>query len=145
MVEIRISGLSDREKELFEQAADDAGMSLAEYCRTRLRAGYRLWAAGGDFDVVEMRGRLDEDFDQSAALDPSPAEPATAAEQDRFKQVLKRNLSSNQEHAVSKADLEDIVRDDVLGEALQELIDEGAVEYNAMSEGYVRTEGATPE
>ncbi|EMA25423.1 hypothetical protein [Haloarcula marismortui] len=144
MANIRITGLSDHEKELFEQAADDAGMKLAEYCRTRLRAGYRLWTAGGDFDVVEMRGRLDDDFDQTAA-NPSPAESATAAEQDRFKQVIKRNLPSDQEHAVSKADLDEIVRDDVLGEALQELIDEGAVEYNAMSEGYVRTEGATPE
>jgi hypothetical protein len=103
-----------------------------------------LWTAGGDFDVVEMRGRLDEDFDQTAA-DPSPAESATAAEQDRFKQVIKRNLPSDQEHAVSKADLDEIVRNDVLGEALQELIDEGAVEYDARAEGYVRTEEATPK
>lgn len=144
MASIQLSGLSDGEKELFEQAADDAGMNLAEYCRTRLRAGYRLWTAGADFDVVEMRRRLEEDLDQ-IDVDLSPAESATAAEQDRFRQVIKRNLPSNQEHAVSKADLDEIVRDGVLGEALQELIDEGAVEYDARAEGYVRTEGPTPD
>lgn len=144
MTQITLHGVSDREKELIKQAADEAGMNISEYCRTRLRAGYRLWDAGGDFDTLEMQKRLDGDTKQSKA-DPSPVEPASAAEQDRFKEMIKRNLPTDQEKAVSKTELKDIVRDDVLKDALQELIDEGEAKYNARKEGFVRVERGVQE
>lgn len=141
MARISLTGLSDNEKELLREAADEVGMGLSEYCRTRLRAGHQLWTAGGDFDIFEMQKRLGDDLDQSAKEPSStPTESATAAEHDRFIETIKRNLPTDEQDAISKKELEEIVRSEVLGEALQDLLNEDEAKYLPTAEGYILTE-----
>lgn len=135
-----MSGLSGEEKQLIDDAADEAGMSNAQFVRTRFRAGYRLWKAGGEFDVNEMRSRLDDDLDDSPESQTSSSEPASAAKHDRFTEQIKRNLPTSEDDALSRDEVEDLVTSEVVGEALEELNDAGEIEYSIKQQGYVRTE-----
>jgi hypothetical protein len=53
--------LPDGEKELIEDRADEEGITTAEFVRTRFRAGWRLWDAGGTFNMQEVQQRLDQE------------------------------------------------------------------------------------
>jgi hypothetical protein len=140
MVTIQLSGVSRKEKQLIEDAADEAEMSTAQFVRTRFRAGYRLWRAGGEFDTHEMRSRLNDDLDDSSESQTGSSEPASAAKHDRFTEQIKRNLPTSEDDALSRDEVEDLVTSEVVGEALEELNDAGKIKYNIKQQGYVKTE-----
>jgi hypothetical protein len=137
MARVLLSGLSDEEKALIEQRADEAGMSVSAFVRTRFRAGWRLWDAGGDFDVLEMQKRLGEEVETQQASEPT--EPASAASQDRFSTQIKRNLPTTEADAVPIDELQETVSQEVVTDVLDELRDAGEVEY-VTGKGYVRVE-----
>jgi hypothetical protein len=130
---LTVSGLSDEEKELIEDRADKTGMDTAAFVRTRFRAGWRLWDAEGDFDLLEMQKRLGEEVETQAS---EPTEPASAARQDRFSGQIKRNLSSTEADAVPLDELQETVSEEVVADVLDELRDAGEVEY-ITGKGYV--------
>lgn len=139
MPKIEVSGLSNEEKQLIEEAADKVGMGNAEFVRTRFRAGYRLWNAGGDFDTSEMQSRLNNNLDAAnIESQTKSSEPATATKKDRFTQQIKRNLPSDEADALSREEIENLVKSEVVGDVLAELIEAGEVEYDPRQEGYVR-------
>jgi len=137
MTSISLSGLSDEEKELIEDRADEAGMKTAAFARTRLRAGLRLWDAGGNFDVLEMQKRLGKEVETQDASEPT--EPASAAGQDRFSKQIKRNLPTAEDDAVPIDELQATISQAVMTDVLDELRDAGEVEY-ITGKGYVRVE-----
>ena len=130
-----MSGLSDAEKELIEERANEVGMETAEFARTRFRAGWRLWDAGGDFDVLEMQKRLGEEAEAQQASEPT--EPASAAGQDRFAEQIKRNLPTAEDDAVPISELQETVSEQVVTDVLDDLRDSGEVKY-VTGRGYVR-------
>lgn len=135
MAQVTMSGLSDNEKELIKEAADEAGMGIAEFVRTRFRAGWRLWNAGGEFNVLEMQKRLDGEVETQQASEPT--EPASAGRQDRFSKQIKRNLPTDENDAVSIDELQATVSQEAVTDVLDELRDAGEVEY-ITGEGYIR-------
>lgn len=135
MASITISGLSDSEKTLIEDRADEAGMNKSAFVRTRFRAGWRLWDAGGDFDVLEMQQRLDKEVETQQASEPT--EPASAAGQDRFSKQIKRNLPTTEADAVPIDELQETVSQEVVTDILDELRNAGEVEY-ITGKGYIR-------
>jgi len=137
MAVIKLSGIGDDEKNALEQAAEDAGMSLSGFCRTRLRAGYRLWDADGEFDVLEMQKRLDEKQPTDSSSS-APSEPKSAAKADRFEQQIKRNLPTSEDDAVSKEELIETMSTKVVLDILKDLKDRGEVEYIVDQDGFVR-------
>jgi hypothetical protein len=137
MASVFMSGLSDEEKALIEQRADEAGMDVAAFVRTRFRAGWRLWDAGGDFDVLEMHKRLGEEAETQQTSEPT--EPASVASQDRFSKQIKRNLPTAEDDAVPIDELQATVSQEVVTDVLDELRDAGEVEY-ITGKGYVRVE-----
>lgn len=137
MAAINLTGLSDSEKKLIEKRADEAGMDTAPFVRTRVRAGLRLWDAGGDFDVLEMHKRLGKEVETQQASEPT--EPASAAGQDRFAEQIKRNLPAAEDDAVPIDELQETVSQEVVTDVLDELRDAGEVEY-ITGKGYVRSE-----
>lgn len=139
MPQIGMSGFSDEEKEMIEEKADEAGMSLAGFCRTRFRAGFRLWRSGGDFDILEMQRRLNQiEEKQPAQEQGGPTEPASSAGHDRFAEQIKRNLPASESDAVSIDELKDIVAEDVIVDVIDELRKEGDIRYVTGS-GYIAT------
>jgi hypothetical protein len=140
MAHINVSGLSKEEKQLIKDAAAEAGMNTAQFTRTRFRAGYRLWKAGGEFDTHEMRSRLDDDLDESSESQTSSSEPASAAKHDRFAEQILRNLPTDEDDALPRDEVEDLVTSKVVGEVLDELADAGNIEFDHKQQGYVRTE-----
>ena len=140
MVQVNVSGVSEEEKKLIEDAADEAGMSTAQFVRTRFRAGFRLWRVGGEFDVNEMRSRLDDDLDDSPESQTGSPEPASAAKHDRFTEQIKRNLPTDEDDALPRDEVENLVTSKVVGEVLDELADAGDIEFDHKQQGYVRTE-----
>jgi len=137
MARLAVTGLSDEEKELIEDRADEVGMNISAFVRTRFRAGLRLWNAGGDFDVLEMQKRLGEEAETQQASEP--IEPASAASQDRFSKQIKRNLPTAEDDAVPIDELQATVSQKVVTDVLDELRDAGEVEY-ITGKGYVRVE-----
>ena len=135
MGKIGVHGFSDKEEELIEKRADEAGMTKSGFVLTRFRAGWRLWDAGGDFDVLEMQKRLDEEGETQQASDPT--EPASAAGQDRFVQQIKRNLPTAEDDAVPIDELQKTVSEEVVTDVLDELRDSGEVKY-VTGKGYIR-------
>ena len=135
MNKISVYGLSDKEEGLIEKRADEAGMTKSEFILTRFRAGWRLWDAGGDFDVLEMQKRLDEEGETQQASEPT--EPASAAGQDRFVQQIKRNLPTAEDDAVPIDELQKTVSEEVVTDVLDELRDSGEVKY-VTGKGYIR-------
>ena len=135
MAKVGVYGLSDREEELIEKRADEAGMTKSEFVLTRFRAGWRLWDAGGDFDVLEMQKRLDEEGETQQASEPT--HPASAAGQDRFVQQIKRNLPTAEDDAVPIDELKKTVSEEVVADVLDELRDSGEVKY-VTGKGYIR-------
>lgn len=135
MAKIEMSGLSDAEKELIKKRADEAGMGVAGFVRTRFRAGLRLWDAGGDFDVREMQRRLGEEVETQQASEPT--EPASAAGQDRFVQQIKRNLPTAEDDAVPIDELQETVSEKIVTDVIDELRDSGEVTY-VTAKGYIR-------
>ncbi len=135
MGKIGVHGFSDKEEELIEKRADEAGMTKSGFVLTRFRAGWRLWDAGGDFDVLEMQKRLDEEGETQQASDPT--EPASAAGQDRFVQQIKRNLPTAEDDAVPIDELKKTVSEEVVADVLDELRDSGEVKY-VTGKGYIR-------
>lgn len=141
MESIEMTGLSTEEKELIEELADEAGMDTAPFVRTRFRAGLRLWDAGGDFDVLEMRKRLGEKVETQQDSEPAePAEPASAAGRDRFSKKIKRNLPVPAEgDPVPINELQEIVAQEAVTDTVDELRKNGEVKY-ITGKGYVRVE-----
>lgn len=137
MAKIDMTGLSDEEKELIEDRADEAGMNTASFVRTRFRAGLRLWDAGGNLDVLEMQKRLGKEVETQDASEPT--EPASTAGQDRFSKQIKRNLPTAEDDAVPIDELQATVSQEVVTDVLDELRDAGEVEY-ITGKGYVRVE-----
>jgi hypothetical protein len=137
MAQVSMSGLSDEEKALIEERADEAGMDVSAFVRTRFRAGWRLWNAGGNFDVLEMQKRLGEEVETQQAS--KPTEPASAAGQDRFSKQIKRNLPTTEADAVPIDELQATVSKEAVTDVLDELRDAGEVEY-ITGKGYVRVE-----
>lgn len=135
MAKVGVYGFSDKEKELIEKRADEAGMTKSEFVLTRFRAGWRLWDAGGDFDVLEMQKRLDEEGETQQASEPT--EPASAVGQDRFVQQIKRNLPTAEDDAVPIDELQKTVSEEVVADVLDELRDSGEVKY-VTGKGYIR-------
>jgi hypothetical protein len=135
MGKVGVYGFSDKEEELIEKRADEAGMTKSGFVLTRFRAGWRLWDAGGDFDVLEMQKRLDEEGETQQASDPT--EPASAAGQDRFVQQIKRNLPTAEDDAVPIDELKKTVSEEVVADVLDELRDSGEVKY-VTGKGYIR-------
>lgn len=138
MSELYITGIGEEEKEILKDAADNVGMDLAEFCRTRMRAGYRLWdVADGSFDTYEMQARLEEDSPEPSADDPDPAE---ASKRDRFAAAIKENVPRNEEDAIPKDELIDLVARDAISDVLNDLLDDGELKYNAKHDGFVRVD-----
>jgi hypothetical protein len=140
MATISMTGLSGEEKQLIDDAADEAEMKTAQFVRTRFRAGYRLWRAGGEFDTHEMRSRLDDDLDESSESQTNTSEPTSSAKHDRFAEQIKRNLPTDEDDALPRDDVEDLLTSKVVGKVLDELADAGDIEYSHTQEGYVRVE-----
>ncbi|RJX47632.1 hypothetical protein DP106_14520 [Halonotius pteroides] len=114
-------------------------MDTAAFVRTRFRAGYRLWSAGGDFDVSEMRSRLEDDIDDSTSESQTePSDPASASKHDRFAEQIKRSLPTNEEDAISPDEVEDLVSTKVIRKVLSELREAGEVEYSVTQDGFIR-------
>lgn len=135
MAKLGVYGFSDKEKELIKKRADEAGMTKSAFVLTRFRAGWRLWDAGGDFDVLEMQKRLDEEGETQQASEPT--EPASTAGQDRFVQQIKRNLPTAEDDAVPIDELQKTVSEEVVADVLDELRDSGEVKY-VTGKGYIR-------
>lgn len=135
MGKVGVYGFSDKEEELIEKRADEAGMSTSEFIRTRFRAGWRLWDAEGNFDVLEMQKRLGEEGETQQASEPT--EPASAAGQDRFVQQIKRNLPTAEDDAVSFDELKKVVSDEILTEVIDDLRSSGEIKI-VTNEGYIR-------
>lgn len=141
MPSIEIGGLSTDEIEALEQAADEVNMTTAGFCRTRLRAGHRLWNAGGEFDVLEFQQRLEgRKSEPTTSTSTSTAKPATTSKQDRFRSQIKRNLPTNETDAVSKAELIEVVSEDIVNEVLADLKNEGEIEYVLNPDGFIRVD-----
>lgn len=124
-----VSGITEEEIEEWEARAEKAGLSTSAWCRYRLRAGVRLWDAGGDFDIAEVQKRLDQHEPKS---EPDDSTPTT----DRFKQVIKRNLSIDE--AMDRDEIEELISQEAVGKALSQLQSEGEIEYDAIKGGFIR-------
>jgi len=137
MPSIDVTGFSDEEKELIKKRAEEVDMTTPGFVRSRFRAGLRLWDAGGNFDVLEMQKRLGQIKDPSQTRN-MPQKPASTAKKDRFEEKIKRNLPINEDDAVSKDDLTEIVTEKVIDDVLTDLRDQGEIEYIIGQEGFIR-------
>ena len=129
MASVEIGGLTEEEKEMMDTLADEADMSTSQWARYRLRAGHRLWDAGGNFDIKEVQQRLDLET-------PEETDEESVSPTGRIRQVIKRNLSTDR--GMDQDEIEDLITEEAISEALGELIDEGEIEYSPRKGGYVR-------
>jgi len=140
MAEVYLSGLGDDEKAALEQAANKANMSVAEFARHRLRAGYRLWDADENFDVEKFQERVGEKEPEPANTNTAQPKSVNASKEDRFAQEIKRNLPTDDEDAVGKDELVKLVSTEVITGILSDLKDSGEVKYVVEHDGFVRAE-----
>lgn len=138
MPTLHISGISEDEKKALDQAAEDAGMTTSEFCRTRLRAGYRLWDADENFDVTEFQERLNEKQPADSTTSPTPSRSASAGKADRFESQIVNNLPSAEKDAIPKDELTDVVSQKVIDSVLTDLRERGEVKYVIEQDGFIK-------
>ena len=129
MPTVSVAGLSNHEKEKMEQLADECDMSTSEWARYRLRAGWRIWDASGNFDVVELEESLELDDASSSTTD-------NEKENSQLKNILLRNLSVDD--ALGREEVNNLLTEKAIGEVLAQLREEGKIEYDDRKGGYIK-------
>lgn len=130
MASINLSGMSDDEIERMRSQAENENLSLARWCRYRIRAGDKLWDASGNFDISQF-----DEFFQSTDIADNTHELKTGGP--RLRDTILANLSTTE--ATSIDDITSLVVDQLVAEALDELHEEGSIRYSAKDEGYRKT------
>lgn len=124
---IRITGMSEDEIERMKSQAEEEGLSLSRWARYRLRAGDKLWDASGDFDVAEF-----DDLFNSKEVSTASQKPNNNGS--GLSDTILANLSST--GATSVDELTEIVVDQLIAEALDDLQEKGKIQFSAREEGY---------
>jgi len=143
MGSIRITGLRDFEVEQIKNEAEIAtNGNVAKYARHRLRAGMRLWNASGNFNPHE----LDKPFKREPEThrEHNDTHQTSAQSTETIKQVLYRNLSNSDPIKIESSnddetDIIDLVVEDLVITALEELQDESKITYKPRK-GYIKNE-----
>lgn len=131
MVNIKISGITEKEEDRYKEAADEVGLSLSEYLRKQIRTGERFWAASGRFDHGEFNRLIAGEEIQN------DSSGSTQAESD-VKNIIYRELSTTK--ATPVEELEDLVVEDLVLDALDELMDHGEVRFDPRERGYYKND-----
>jgi hypothetical protein len=130
-----VSGLRDREKDRVEAIAEEHDMSQAEVGRNCIRAAVKFWDATGEFKPVDVERAF---ADESGTNESSGQNKAP----DKFKNTLRRNLSTTNPLPLQDEDgddLVDIVIKQLVVDALTELQEEDDIYYQP-GEGYLKNE-----
>lgn len=132
--QVRITGLREREKEKIVTESNEQNIDQVEYARRRLRAGMLLWEESGGFDTERINKLIDGDLSTESS-DTITAETSDIAA------VIKKNLSQTEPtplRSESEQDIIDIVVEEVVTDALAQLMDEDEVE-NIPGKGYQKS------
>jgi len=143
MGEVKVSGLRDFEVEQIKNEAEIAtGGNVAKYVRRRFRAGMHLWDASGNFNPHE----LDKPFKREPEIhrEHNDTHPTSAQSTKTIKQVIYRNLSTSDPIKIEsgnddETDIINLVVEDLVITALEELQDEGNITYKPRN-GYIKNE-----
>jgi hypothetical protein len=131
MPTIHVTGLSEHEIEKFRQRAEQQDCSMAQFGRRSLRISANLWDADGKFD----REKYDEFLDVEDGYTVSGNEKSVGGNQENSKDLIMRELSTS--NPLDFDEIADRVIDNLIGDALNELQEEGKITYYA-NEGYVK-------
>ena len=140
MGSIRVGGLREHEIDQIEsEAKKHADGNVSKYTRQRLRAGRRLWKATGELDEQQLNRPLD----RSKSGDTTTPPQSNTVRAD-LKETIYANLSTTDPIPIESADsgeddLVDIVIEDVVIEAIEQLQKEGDIQYKP-KKGYIKNE-----
>jgi len=140
MGEITVSGLRDREVEQIEREAEEIGTSRAEYMRHRFRAGQKLWDAQGNFNKIALNDLFNQDDSYKKSSTGQQTTTDTSSETGTLSKIIKQNLKTDEPtpvHSDRQDDLVDIVINELVYEALEELQEAGEVQYKP-GKGYIK-------
>jgi hypothetical protein len=140
---VQVTGLRDLEVEQIEDEAEIAtDGNVAKYARRRLRAGMRLWDASGNFNPHE----LDKPFERESEAyhEHNDTHQTSTQSTETIKQVLYNNLSTSDPIKIDsdnddETDIIDLVIEDLVITALEELQDESKITYKPRK-GYIKNE-----
>lgn len=125
--------LREYERERVEHEIEKQGVPMSEFGRSRFRAGWRLWDAVGGFDQEALDKIAKDEI-------PGEASKTGASEVSEISSIIRRNLSTEDPtplHSDSKDDLVDVVIEQLVKDALSDLMDAGEIRYEP-GEGYLR-------
>ena len=140
MGSIRVGGLREHEIDQIEsEAKEHADGNVSKYTRQRLRAGRRLWEATGELDEQELNRPLDRNDDNDTST--SPQSNTVRAD---LRKTIHANLSATDPTPIEsddsgEDDLVDIVIEDVVIEAIEQLQKEGEIQYKPRK-GYIKND-----
>lgn len=142
MGSIQIGGLRDFEIEQIEsEAKEHTNGNRSKYARQRLRAGRRLWNASGELHEEKLDKPLARDKEESNSAS-TPAQTSSLGSS--VKEVIYKNLSTSDPIPIesdesNKDDLVDLVIEDVVVEAIEQLQREEKVQHKPRK-GYIKNE-----
>jgi hypothetical protein len=140
MGSIRVGGLREHEiNQIESEAKEHTDGNISKYTRQRLRAGRRLWKATGELDEQE----LNRPIDRSKDGDTSTPSQSNTVKTD-IKETIYANLSTTDPIPIEsddsgEDDLVDVVIEDVVIKAIEQLQKEGEIQYKP-KKGYIKHE-----
>lgn len=140
MGSIRLGGLRDHEMDQIEsEAKEHTDGNVSKYARQRLRAGRRLWNASGKLDEQELNRPLNRDKNDNTSISPQ----SNSVRSD-IKETIYANLSTSDPIPIesennSENDLVDLIIEDVVVEAIEQLQREGRIQHKPRK-GYIKNE-----
>ncbi|MDB2275518.1 hypothetical protein PM022_13425 [Halorubrum ezzemoulense] len=125
MANINISGIPDQEKANYTKLAEESGAtSRSEWLRWRLRTGVQLWDCNGRIDIESVDGIVAERGQKENYFPDS---------ENDIKSCIVHHLSTQE--IATLDELQQAVFDELVIDALYELLKEGEVE-NIPGSGY---------